>query len=143
MTMDDSIRARNNDSHPAEDVATLKLQLELEKLDRQWVEEKQPYLPYENVNVPFSYFMGFLIFALPIFFIGWGLSNYAEGQKPDKGLIVVGIFFLVGSVVVWMYHSRKNRLYNEAKQRYEERRQQLLQEIAASREKANARDGND
>lgn len=142
--MNNPEQATTNDSTPAEpeDVETLKLELELEKLERQWVEEKQPYLPYENVNVPLSYFFGFIMFAGPIVVIGMGLLVYAEG--PGKGLCIIGLGILafVGSVVVWMYHSRKERQYKEAKQRYEDRRQQLLQDIAASKERANAEEGN-
>ena len=136
--------ASDSESSRAEDVGTLELELELEKLERQWLEEKHPYLAYENVNVPLSYFLGFFMFAVPIVIIGWGLLKYEEVQNSDKGagmvvgVIVLAAFLLVGSVVVWMYHSRKDQLYKEAKQRYEDRREQLLQDIAASREKARA-----
>ena len=63
----------------------------------------------------------------------------------DVGLfaIVAGIVTLgVAGAMLW-HRNQNRRAYDEARQRYEGQRQELLQAIAASRARANAREKTD
>ena len=131
-----------NDSQPNEDVATLKLELELERLDRQWLEERPRYLSRgREVTIPEAIVCGFLVVVVGIVVIGIGLSVLADAGRPDVTplgtvAIVAGTLMLGAGVVVGWYYARKAQAYNEAKESYEQRRQQLLREIEASKAKA-------
>lgn len=146
--MNDSGQERNNDSSPAEDVATLKLELELEKLERQWLEERAQLAPgYSHGAEPSAagaIFYGYFFVVVGIVLIGGGLTIFKDdGPVAGNPAVVVGTLIVCLGVAARWFLDRKLRQYNEAKHRYEDRRQELVQDIAASREEVNAREGND
>jgi len=145
-TMNDSGQERNNDLRPTEDVETLKLELELERLERQWLEEKAKLAPgYSHGTEPSAagaIFYGYFFVVVGIVLIGGGLTIFKD-DRPVAGnpAVVVGTLIVcLGGAARW-FLDRKLRQYTEARQKYEDRRQQLLQDVAASREKANEGEG--
>ena len=138
-----------NDYRPAEDVATLKLQLELEKLERHWLEERQSYfVPRGIIELTVAKVIGggIVCIVVGIFLISIGLWSFSHPDLDPEGsfkVIVVGVCLVgVGVVLGWRYFHRAQE-YAEARQVYQHRREQLLQDIAASRERATAEEDND
>ncbi len=132
MTVNDSEQATNNDSSPAEDFETLKLQLELEKLQRQWLEQKPNltggYPSQAEPKVSDGIWIGTLMVVVGIVFIGVGLfifqsGGYSNPEQLGTGIAVVGIVLLGLGVLVGRSYVRQARKYNEAKETYEDRRQ--------------------
>ena len=135
-----------NDSPPPEDAASLKLQLDLERLDRQWLEEKERYraagcgdmgqgwtmMGLGPVNPGLGVIGGIVMVALGVM---W-LRNPGHPGNSKRGLSMIlgGIAMAaIAGAMLWG-QCQKRREYREAKQRYESRRQELLKAIAASKE---------
>jgi uncharacterized membrane protein YidH (DUF202 family) len=141
-----------DDSRAPEDAVTLKLEFELERLDRQWLEEEQRYSASACGNVHGGWIRTGLGPAHPglgivgaVIVIVFGLVLVADPAMFDVGLfaIIAGIVTLgVAGAMLW--HRNRNRsAYDEARGRYEGQRQELLQAIAASRESTTAREETD
>ena len=119
------------DSGSDENVATVKLELELEKLGRAWSEEERIHrrdaasagIEGHPMLVPLS--AGFA----GIVFVGIGIS-VRQGMVVLMGLVLAGL-----GLIRYTIACNKMDAYNKAKEKYEHRRQQLLQQIAADTEK--------
>ena len=128
-----------NDSDPNKDVTTLKLELELEKLERRWLEEKQPYLYRgQEVTVRWAVAGGLIMVALGIVFISVGLSQLSDRERTIMGPspIVVGALAICLGLLGGAHSVRKARAYNDAKQRYEHRRRKLVADISIGQQEA-------
>jgi hypothetical protein len=133
-----------NDAQPNEDVATLKLKLELEKLERQWLEERSTYLVRGRV-MSFPMAIGGAVFGIVIGIVAFCIGVSCLDSDPElsaRMMVIATVAVGAGGVSGW-YYGRKAQAYNEAKAYYDERRQQLLRQIAASKEMANTREDND
>jgi hypothetical protein len=141
-----------NDSRPPEDAVTLKVELDLERLDRQWLEEEQRYSASACGDVHGGWIRTGLGPAHPglgivgaVIVIVFGLVLLADAAMFDVGLfaIVAGIVTLGVAGAMLRRQNRNRSAYDEARQRYEGQRQELLQAIAVSRESINAREETD
>lgn len=127
-----------DDSRPTEDTTTLKLELEFERLEREWLERR---LRYEKGQAGQMRLFGGIGIVGGIIVVGFGLWDlFVEGQVA---YIYLGILLLgVGAVEYW-YFDRKVKAYNEAKQWYEHYRKRLLKDIVASRRRGHQKEEND
>ena len=136
-----------------ESTETSKLELELEKIDRDWVEEREshgsvPRLKLHQCIGQVALPAGFGLACLG----GWlhSLGNDARLERllhPWPGVcMVLGVFLVVGWAVFFLSTGNdRSRIaeYNWAAQSCGYRRQRLLQAIAASKAKGNAREDDD
>ena len=134
-----------SDSQPPEDMAALKLQLELERLDRSWMEQEQQYLTSACGNIQGGWMRTGLGPANPVLGILAGIVVIVFGfaYLSLRRMAGVGLFGIIAGIVTLAVASamlrgqiRNRRAYHEAKQRYESQRQELLQAIAASKGKS-------
>lgn len=131
---------------------TLKMELELERLDRQWLEEEQRYSALACGDVHGGWMRTAFGPAHPglgvvgaVVVIAFGVALLSLPAMFDVGLfaIIAGIVTLgIAGAMLWN-RNRNRSAYDGARQRYEGQRQELLQAIAASRERANAREETD
>ena len=139
-----------NDPLPPEDAASLKLLLDLERLDRKWLEEKERYGASASgdmgggwtktclgpVHAGFGIFAGIAIIALGVMWLRDPHPGHAGNSNHGLSLILGGIAILaIAGAMLWN-QCQDRRAYREAKQRYEGQRQELLKAIAASKGKA-------
>ncbi len=116
----------------AEDVETLKLQSELDRLDREWMMEKESYTVRGKdgeYNVPSAaggIIGGAVAVVFGIFWIGMASSMGAPGFFPLFGLVVIG-FAIFGAVT----SVRKADMYATNKRRYEQQRRSLAEKIGS------------
>ncbi len=125
-----------NASEPNEDVEKLKLELELEKLDRQWLEERKRYLSRgQEVNTLTAVLPAISGILVGIYAIGTGLSGLADPDHfPDPVfLVVLGSCVIGAGVLASWYYARLALKYSDANQRYEDRRQKILQDISGAK----------
>ena len=136
-----------NDSPPPEDAASLKLQLDLERLDRKWLEGKERYGASASgdmgggwtktclgpFHAGFCIFAGIALIALGVMWLRDPHSGHLGNCNRGLSLIVVGIATIaIAGAMLWGQRQNR-RAYHEAKQRYDAQRQELLQAIAASK----------
>ena len=74
--MNNSRPAGDNDSRPAEDVAALKLELELEKLDLEWMEEEE-----RHGSARLELLQSVTLLAM---LAGFALDHGAAGEKLQR-----------------------------------------------------------
>ncbi len=111
-------------SQPGENTATLKLKLELERVERQWLQGKQRY--GLAVGVPVSIF-GFFCALLGIVLIAEGLSEPKElGIWPGVMVFVIGM--ATGCFCAW-----RSKAYYHTWKKYQNRRKGILCDLVASR----------
>ncbi len=124
----DKIQKRTNEI--ADDVRILKLQNQLEQLDRQWTQERSQYLITDKHGAkhepgPFgSVIMGVFAIGFGVFWMIGASAMPGGGIFPLFGLIFIGgaIFSMVNST------SKANQL-QKRREVYEQRRESLLREI--------------
>lgn len=118
----------------ADDVETIKLQNELERLDREWAMGREHYMirgKNGEYNVPSSggSIAGAVIAGLfGIFWITMAISTGAPWFFP-----CFGIFFILFAIFAAVFGSRKAGAYQSAQREYESRRRELLRQIQQNR----------
>lgn len=128
-----------------EAVEPVKVELELEKLDREWMEEIEKHhssIPRLNRRQ----FVGWIamVAGMVLAFVGVWLHSLGDDVRLERLLhpwpwvcIALGVFGVIGwAVFVLATGSDRRRIgmYNLAEQSFLYRRQQLLQNLAASSE---------
>jgi hypothetical protein len=115
-----------------EDLETIKLHHELERLDREWTMGLDRYRVqgkdghYSVPSATGSIFGGVIVIAFGIFWMIGASSMGAPGFFPLFGLIFIGV-----AVASMVSGSSKAVAYEQARQVYERRRQEVLHEISA------------
>ena len=146
---EDREKAAMNDSPLPEDAASLKLQLDLERLDRHWLEEKERYgasacgdmgggwtkTALGPVHPGLGIIGGIVIIALGVMWLRDPHPGHAGNSNQGLFLILGGIAILAISGAMLWGQCQNRRAYHEAKQRYEGQRQELLKAIATSKGK--------
>jgi len=141
-----------NDSRPPEDAVTLKVELDLERLDRQWLEEEQRYSASACGDVHGGWIRTGLGPAHPGLGVASAVIVIISGLAllTNPAMFHIGLFAIVAGIVTlgvagaMLRHQNRNRsAYDEARQRYEGQRQELLQAIAASRESTSTKEETD
>ena len=141
---EDREKTAMNDSPLPEDVASLKLQLELERLDRQWLEEKERYgastcgdmgggwakTGLGPVHPGLGIIGGIVGIALGVMWLRD--PGHSGNSNRGRSWILWGIAILAIAGAMFWGQCQNRKEYREAKQRYESQRQQLLKAIAAS-----------
>ncbi len=119
----------------AEDVETLKVQNELQRLDREWDNERQG-LMMRNRNghesVPTQ--VGAVLVLL--FMAGMALAMFIlapQAGVPPAARSLISVFMLVFGVVMAVTMVSKAKRYQEARRRYEDRRRKFLSALADHR----------
>jgi hypothetical protein len=120
----------------AEDMETVKLTLELEKLDRRWM-QKRKSLVLQNGQVPtkdralFALWIPAIIGIVGIS-VALGIAITSADDTALSTGIPVFIFWGIGPIVLGVslhaFLSQKAEAYKLAKQRYDRRRRELLQD---------------
>jgi hypothetical protein len=104
----------------------LRIQGEMAQLDRDWESERQQYMitgKHGNRHVPSqagSLIIGLVVAGFGIFWTASAASMGAPGIFP-----CFGVFFILFGIGVSIYNYQKATRYNEALQRYEQRRATL------------------
>ena len=112
----------------AGDVETLKLQSELDRLDREWMLERDQYMVQDKHGR--RHFPGkagsILVMVLMIgFTILW--MAIAAASSPLVSLF--GLLFIAAAVVVFITRLHKADEYERRRRRYERRRAQILRDV--------------
>jgi hypothetical protein len=112
------------------------LRLKLEKLDREWTEEKERRGSVAGSKLRQLIGSITLLAAFPLVCIDWlWLANDIRLDRAAGVCMGLGVFFFVGSAGFLLSTGgdrRRIRLYDSAEQSYRHRRSGLLQDIEAS-----------
>jgi hypothetical protein len=107
---------------------------ELEKLDRDWVKEKNRYGLIHRWQLEFA---AAVIFA-PVGFamIRFGNSLHQDGievwrDAPGHWCQFLGACFVIASLVLFLHSYHRLRVYNQAKEDYDVQREKLVHDIYA------------
>jgi hypothetical protein len=111
----------------ADDVETIELKLELEKLDREWKEERKRHL-FQNSVPTKGTAAGLAVFGVVIGIACIGVGVAGAGWEA----IFMGLGMFVGLAIMAAICHAKAERYNSAKQRFEDQRRELLQKIEPS-----------
>lgn len=130
----------------AEDLGVIRLQNELEQLDRQWMMDRQPYLKQDkdgNITEPTSplqvlpavLFVGLFVFVcLAMGVAAMGMASRWPGPG-GPGIFACVPFGMAAVAIVavicgFLSQTKKADEYAAKKRAYDERRAQLVQQIA-------------
>jgi len=129
---------------------TAKLELELEKLDREWMEEKERHGSVGTLRL--LQHVTLLAMIVGLVLAGYGVAvdmKHLGGPGPGPVPYVcmfLGLFLVLGWAVFFLStaaHRRTIGMYNVAEQSYSYRRYRLLQDIDTNRGRANTEQEND
>ncbi|MBU1068601.1 hypothetical protein KJ975_03440 [Myxococcota bacterium] len=116
----------------AREVEVLKLQNELERIDREWQEELKQYMVRDNdghQSVPTAGGSIFGGFVATVFGIGW-IYNAVSMDAPAL-VALVGLGFIGLGLYMGYSGYNKSLTYKAAHQRYQNRRDDLLRQLNA------------
>ena len=113
----------------AQDVETIKLQNQLERLDREWTQECEQYMVHDKSgkhlpNATGSAIGAVVMVVFGIFWMGLAVSIGAPCFFP-----LFGIFFIVAAICIGISGMNKAGGYEQAHKRYQRRRHELLGRI--------------
>lgn len=117
----------------ADDLETIKLQNELERIDREWVMEKDQYMirgKHGTLREPTSGPAGILI---GIFVICFGLFWTVMAAAIFPPMALFGLIFIGFAIANIATSKRKAKAYDAARARYDARRRELLRELREAR----------
>jgi hypothetical protein len=124
------------------EVEAVKLKLHLEKLDQEWMEENERHGSVRTLQlVVFIMWLAMIAGLLLVMFGAAVDMKHLGGPVPGPVpyvCMIFGAMLVVGWIVFFIFgRSYRYRIgaYYHAKQSYEYRRQKLLQDIAASKER--------
>ena len=120
----------------AEDVETLKLQNQLERLDREWMMEREQYLvrgKHGGRHLPSK--TGVMIML--VFVVGFGIFWMASAARIGFVPAIFGVFFIGFAVVTFVTMFSKADQYERRRRTYEAERRRLLRAVD-SRQSSNA-----
>ncbi len=110
-----------------EDVGTIKLQNELERIDREWEMERGGLLvtdKHGRSSVPSTaHLLGFVLVA------GFGVAWTIFAANLSPPMAIFGIVFVIIALVGGLNTTRKAGVYRRQKGNWEGRRRKLLAEI--------------
>jgi DNA-directed RNA polymerase subunit RPC12/RpoP len=116
----------------AQDVEILKLQNELERLDREWSDQREQYMvrdKHGNKNTPSAAasLIGALVAAgAGVFWMVLTASSGAPGFFP-----LFGFVFIVVAIIIGATGAAKASAYKESLEKYERRRMELIARLNA------------
>lgn len=124
----------------AQDLGAIRLQHELEQLDRQWALEREQYLSRRKdgtTSEPGSgaagaIAAGLFLVIFVIMGVGTGMEMMKDSYAPGFVVFVpfaMAAFAVVAFVAAIVTSAQRAAQYSEARQRYENRRAKLLAEI--------------
>lgn len=112
----------------ADDVESLKLQSELDRLDREWMLERDRYMVQDkHGRRRFPSKTGSIIVMVLV--IGFTLVWMAMASSSGPLVALFGLLFIAGAVWVFTAQLRRAHQYERRRQQYERRREQLLRRI--------------
>jgi len=110
----------------AEDVESLKLQSELDRIDREWMLERERYMLHDKhgrrhypSKVGGSIMMVFVI----------GFAIFWMFMARETTVVLFGFVFIAVAVVMFLVNLSKADQYERRRQQYERRRSQILRRI--------------
>ena len=110
----------------ADDVETLKLQSELDRLDREWMLERDQYMVQDkHGRRHFPSKAGSILFMFVV--IGFVILWMAIARSEP--VFLFGLLFIAVAVVLFFVRMQKADQYQRHRRQYERRRGQILREI--------------
>ena len=126
----------------AEDVDAIRLQNELEQLDREWMMEREQYMvrdKHGRTHIPSeggSALMGVIVVVFGIFWTLMAFNMGAPAFFPLFGLIFIGF-----GIYQTVTNMGKASAYEEAERVYRRKRRQILDRMQAQRQSDNETTG--
>jgi hypothetical protein len=114
----------------AENLETIKIQNELERLDREWLQEREGYMirgKHGATMLP-SRTLGTM---MTVFAVAFGLFWTMLAGAMFPPMAIFGVIFIAIAVVSGVRGLHKAGQYERGQQAYEERRRELLESLAA------------
>jgi hypothetical protein len=116
----------------ADDVETLKLESRLDRLDRQWMLERERYMVQDkHGHRRFPSKTGSVIIG--VFVIGFAIFWIAMTMQHGGPLVIFGFLFIVLAIFVLVTNLRKADQYERRRRRYERQRSRILRDIEGRR----------